>query len=157
MYRGDRILRASSNAASYASAIAPGQMVVVWGTNMGPAPLTTLSGLDSNSMVSTSMAGVRILFDGVPAPLWYVSATQSAAAVPYLGGFNSTRNVPVEYQGVHSAALAVPISATAPGIFTIKPAAPARAGSSTRITESTPPTTRWRAVRSSAFGPPAKA
>ncbi|HEY9140947.1 MAG TPA: glycoside hydrolase family 44 protein, partial [Bryobacteraceae bacterium] len=87
------VVAAVTNAASYASAIAPGQMVVVWGTNMGPATLTTLSALDSNGMVSTSMAGVRILFDGVPAPLWYVSATQSAAAVPYFGAFNSTTHV----------------------------------------------------------------
>jgi len=113
------VVAAATNAASYARAIAPGQMVVVWGTNMGPATLTTLSGLDSNGMVSTSMAGVRILFDGVPAPLWYVSATQSAAAVPYFAAFNSTTHVQVEYQGVRSAPLAVPISATAPGIFTI--------------------------------------
>jgi len=113
------VVAAVTNAGSYASAIAPGQMVVVWGTNMGPATLTTLSALDSNGMVSTSMAGVRILFDGVPAPLWYVSATQSAAAAPYFGAFNSTTHVQVEYQGVRSAPLAVPISATAPGIFTI--------------------------------------
>jgi uncharacterized protein (TIGR03437 family) len=113
------VVAAVTNAGSYASAIAPGQMVVVWGTNMGPATLTTLSALDSNGMVSTSMAGVRILFDGVPAPLWYVSATQSAAAAPYFGAFNSTTHVQVEYQGVRSAPLAVPTSATAPGIFTI--------------------------------------
>jgi uncharacterized protein (TIGR03437 family) len=113
------VVAAVTNAASYASAIAPGQMVVVWGTNMGPATLTTLSALDSNGMVSTSMAGVRILFDGVPAPLWYVSATQSAAALPYFGAFNSTTHVQVEYQGVRSAPLAVPISAAAIGIFTI--------------------------------------
>ncbi len=113
------VVAAVTNAASYSSAIAPGQMVVVWGTNMGPATLTTLSGLDSNGMVSTSMAGVRILFDGVPAPLWYVSATQSAAAVPYFGASNSITHVQVEYQGVRSAPLAVPVSATAPGIFTI--------------------------------------
>jgi uncharacterized protein (TIGR03437 family) len=112
------VVAAVTNAGSYASAIAPGQMVVVWGTNMGPATLTTLSALDSNGMVSTSMAGVRILFDGVPAPLWYVSATQSAAAAPYFGAFNSTTHVQVEYQGVRSAPLAVPISATAPGFFT---------------------------------------
>lgn len=27
-----------ANAASYLSPVAPGQMVVVWGTNLGPAP-----------------------------------------------------------------------------------------------------------------------
>jgi uncharacterized protein (TIGR03437 family) len=113
------VVAAVTNAASYASAIASRQMVVVWGTSMGPATLTTLSGLDSKDMVSKSLAGVRILFEGVPAPLWYVSATQSATAMPYHGAFNSTTHVRLEYQGVRSAPLAVPVSAATPGICTI--------------------------------------
>jgi uncharacterized protein (TIGR03437 family) len=61
---------------------------------------------------------VRILFDGVPAPLVYVSATQCSAVVPYFGAINPTTHVQVEYQGALSDALAVPITATAPGLFT---------------------------------------
>src|SRR5208283_2597209 len=108
---------AVTNAASYGSTVAPGQMVDVWGTGIGPVTLAGLA-LDSNGMVSTSVAGVRILFDGVPAPLVFVSATQCAAVVPYFGAHNSTTHVQVEYQGVRSAPVAVPISPTAPGLFT---------------------------------------
>jgi uncharacterized protein (TIGR03437 family) len=106
-----------TNAASYGAAIAPGQMVDVWGTGIGPATLAGLA-LDSNGMVGTSAAGVRILFDGIPAPLVYVSAKQCAAVVPYFGAYSPTTHVQVEYQGVRSAPLTVPVSATAPGLFT---------------------------------------
>ncbi|MGO9232234.1 MAG: glycoside hydrolase family 44 protein [Bryobacteraceae bacterium] len=111
------VVRAVTNAASYGAAIAPGQMVDVWGTGMGPTTPAGLA-LDSNGMVGTSVAGVRILFDGIPAPLVYVSAKQCAAVVPYFGAYNPTTHVQVEYQGVRSAPLVVPVSATAPGLFT---------------------------------------
>jgi len=111
------VVQAVTNAASYATAIAPGQMVDVWGTGMGPAKGAGLA-LDANGMVSTSVSGVRILFDGIPAPLVYVSAGQCAAVVPYFGAYNAATHVQVEYQGVRSDPLAVPVAATGPGLFT---------------------------------------
>ncbi|HEX3747768.1 MAG TPA: glycoside hydrolase family 44 protein [Bryobacteraceae bacterium] len=111
------VVQAVTNAASYGAAIAPGQIVDVWGTGLGPTALTNLT-LDANGMVSSSLANVRILFDGVPAPLIFVSATQCSAVVPYFGATGATTHVQVEYQGAGSDALAVPVSATAPGLFT---------------------------------------
>jgi uncharacterized protein (TIGR03437 family) len=111
------VVQAVTNAASYGSAISPGQIVDVWGTGLGPASGGGLT-LDSNGMVSTSVANVRILFDGVPAPLIFVAPTQCAAVVPYFGAIKATTHVQVEYQGALSDPLAVPITATAPGLFT---------------------------------------
>ena len=111
------VVKAVTSAASYGTAIAPGQMVDIWGSGMGPAAGSGLT-LDANGMVSTTAAGVRILFDGVPAPLVFVSATQCAAVVPYFGAANPTTHVQVEYQGVRSDPLQVALSATAPGLFT---------------------------------------
>jgi uncharacterized protein (TIGR03437 family) len=111
------VVQAVTNAASYGSAIAPGQMVDIWGTGMGPSKLAGLA-LDVNGLVSTSVAGVRVLFDGVPAPLVYVSATQCSAVVPYFGASNPTTHVQVEYQGVRSDPLQLPVTATAPALFT---------------------------------------
>jgi len=108
---------AVTNAASYATAVAPGQMVIVWGSGMGPTTLAGLA-LDSNGLVSNTVAGVRVLFDGVPAPIVYVSATQIAVVTPYFGASNATTHVQVEYQGVRSDPLTVPVAATAPGLFT---------------------------------------
>jgi len=111
------VVQAVTNAASYGAAIAPGQIVDIWGSGLGPATLTKLA-LDANGMVSTSLANVRVLFDGIPAPLVYVSATQCSAVVPYFGAVNPTTHVQVEYQGALSDPLPVPVSATAPGLFT---------------------------------------
>jgi uncharacterized protein (TIGR03437 family) len=111
------VVRAVTNAASYASAIAPGQMVDVWGSGLGPQTAAGLA-LDSNGMASTAVAGVRVLFNGIAAPLVFVSAQQCSAVVPYFGAANGTTNVQVEYLGVRSDPVAVPMSTTAPGLFT---------------------------------------
>lgn len=106
-----------TSAASYAHIYAPGQMVVVWGTGLGPTEKGSLQ-LDNNGLVSTSVNGVRVLFDGIPAPIVYVTATQCSAVIPYFGAINPTTHVQVEYQGVRSDPFAINITATAPGMFT---------------------------------------
>lgn len=111
------VVLAVTNAASYGTAVAPGQMVDVWGSNLGPQSGAGLA-LDSNGMVSASVAGVRILFNGIPAPLIYVSAAQCSAIVPYFGASTASTNVQVEYQGARSDPFPLTVSATAPGLFT---------------------------------------
>jgi uncharacterized protein (TIGR03437 family) len=106
-----------TNAASYGEAVAPGEMVVVWGAAMGPEKLAGL-GVDANGMVTTSAGGVRVLFDGIPAPVVYASAAQCSAVVPYLAGSAATTHVQVEYQGVRSDPVEVAMTPTAPGLFT---------------------------------------
>jgi uncharacterized protein (TIGR03437 family) len=108
---------AVTNAASYDKAVAPGQMVVVWGTGMGPESPVLLT-QDGNGMVGTNSSGVRILFDGVPAPIVYASAKQGSAVVPYFGATKATTHVQVEYQGVRSDPFEVAVATTAPGLFT---------------------------------------
>ncbi len=111
-------IAAVTNAASYGQTIAPGEMVVLFGTGMGPAKLVPLQ-LDTNGLVSGAIGGARVLFDGVPAPLVYASAAQCSAVVPYLGALKATTHIQVEYQGVRSDPLEIPVAATAPGLFTI--------------------------------------
>lgn len=111
------VVQAVTNAASYAAAVAPGQMVDIWGSNLGPQSAAGLA-LDSNGMVTTSVAGVRILFNGIPAPLVYVSAKQCSAVVPYFGASAAGASVQVEYQGARSDPFPLTVSATAPGLFT---------------------------------------
>ena len=73
---------AITSAASYGfDPLSPGEIVVVWGSGMGPATLAFQeAGADGG--YANSLDGVR-LFDGAAAPLLYVSATQIAAIVPY--------------------------------------------------------------------------
>jgi len=110
-------ISALANAASnHAGAVSPGEIVVVYGAGMGPAAIA-LSSLDANGRLSNLRAGARILFDGVAAPLLYVSATQSAAIVPYSVDGRSQTQMTVEYQGAASAPMVAQVTAAAPGIF----------------------------------------
>ena len=105
------------NAASFkGGAVAPGEMITIFGTGIGP---TTLASFQvSNGSVSSNVATTRFLFDGVPAPIIYVSAGQSTVMVPYAVDGKSSTQLQAEYQGVQSPAVTVPVAAAAPGLFT---------------------------------------
>lgn len=110
-------LTAATNAASYGtSSIAPGEVVTLFGVGMGPSTLAYFT-LDANNRIPTSLAGVRILFNGNPAPLIYASDKQSAAIVPFEVENQPTAEIRVEYNGTTSAPVSVPVTNTMPGIF----------------------------------------
>jgi uncharacterized protein (TIGR03437 family) len=90
---------------------------VLFGTNMGPAKLTSLEVKDGS--VTKLLAGTQVLFDGNPSPLVYVRADQVSAIVPYgLAGKSSTQ-VQVTYNGIASAAVTMPVAPSHPAIFTL--------------------------------------
>jgi uncharacterized protein (TIGR03437 family) len=68
-------------------------------------------------LVSANIGGVRILFDGIPAPMVYASSGQCSAVAPYFSAMKPTTHVQVEYQGVRSEPLEIAVAATAPGLF----------------------------------------
>lgn len=106
-----------ASAASYAGGgVAPGEIVILAGTGLGPATLTTAA-LNAQGEIARTLAGTRILFDDVPAPLIYVSATQSSAVVPYsVAGKQSVRLV-VEQGADRSPVINVPVLAAKPALF----------------------------------------
>lgn len=106
------------SAASYVStAVAPGEIVSLFGTNIGPATGLGLQIASGGSSITNTLGGVQVLFDGNPAPMIYASSTQINAIAPVgLAGKTSTV-VTVTYSGMTSNALTVPVQATAPGIF----------------------------------------
>ena len=109
------------NAASIASTpMAPGLIATVFGSAMGPAQLVTLELTPDQSAITTLLAGTRVLFDGVPAPVIYTSAGQLSVVVPYSVKGRTTTRMAVEYQGVRSNDLLLPVAASAPAIFTIE-------------------------------------
>ena len=106
------------NAADYAGGgVAPGEIVTIFGRLLGPPELTPLR-LAEDGRLATVLADTRIFFNGVAAPLLYVSATQSSAIVPYAVAEKATVVVDVEYRGVRSDPLTLPVSPARPGIFT---------------------------------------
>ena len=109
---------AVTNAASSTSgAVAPGEVVVLYGSGLGPARLTQSQLDPTTGLVGTNLAGTRVVFNGTPAPMLYTSATQIAAVAPY-GIAGSNVQVFVEYQGQPSAPVTLPVAAVAPALFT---------------------------------------
>lgn len=101
------------------SAITPGMILSLLGTSMGP--VTGVNGNVSGAgAFETSYNGYRVLFDGVPAPILYISSTQIDTVAPYaIAGRQSTR-VEVEYNGARSNPSELIVSPdAAPGIYTV--------------------------------------
>ncbi len=114
------------NAASYApftAGLSPGELLVLKGTNL--APNTTIGAADiaQTAAFPTKLNGVQVLIDGIAAPLYYVSATQCAAIVPYAVTAFSFASVQVNNNGVLSNKVTEFLdnatTATTPGVFTI--------------------------------------
>ena len=112
------VVSAVQSAASYeASGIAPGQIVAIYGQNLGPATFTPLE-VNSNGTLSNSIGGVQAFFNGYPAPMIYALAGQLSAVVPYEIAGQTSVNLVVVYQGNASDPFAVPVAPAKPGIFT---------------------------------------
>ncbi|HUB78915.1 MAG TPA: glycosyl hydrolase [Bryobacteraceae bacterium] len=106
------------NAASYtAGAVAPGEIVSLFGSGLGPAQGANLE-FTYPTLVSNSLAGVHVLFDGVPATIAYASTGQVNAVVPYGVAGHSATQLEVEYLGAVSAPLTIPVTAVSPALFT---------------------------------------
>ena len=105
------------NGASFVlGAIAPGEIVSIFGSGLGPAEGEPAR-LDSNGRVATELAGVEVFFDGVPAPLFFVRADQINAQAPYSLDGQSKTKVQVRFQGRDSEEMEYAAAASAPGIF----------------------------------------
>jgi uncharacterized protein (TIGR03437 family) len=105
------------DAASYvAGPLSPGQLVTIFGTNIGPSTPTPMS--ITAGYVNTSLAGVSVTIDGQNAPLVYVSASQLSAQVPYEATTGNNKAVSVTNGANPAATTTVTIAATSPGIFT---------------------------------------
>jgi astacin len=108
---------AAVNAASLApGAVAPGEIVTVFGANLGPAQPAVFQ-FDGSGKAPAELAGTRVTFDGVPAPILLASAGQSTVVVPHSVAGTSSARMVVQYQGVQSAAMSLGVAGSAPGIF----------------------------------------
>ena len=102
------------NAASFrGDAVAPGEIVTIFGSGLGPDTLAVAQ--YSDGQLPTSTGETRVLFNGEAAPMIYASAGQVSAIVPYSA--SGTVQMQVEYQGTATPPAAVPVAAAAPGIF----------------------------------------
>jgi uncharacterized protein (TIGR03437 family) len=105
------------NAASYrGGSVSLGEIVTVFGSDLGPAQGLGLRLADG--LVSTQLDDVRLTFDGIAAPLLYVSAGQVSAIVPYGIAGKTTTSIQLERGAARSTVLTMNVVTSWPGIFT---------------------------------------
>ena len=110
-----------TNAASSSpGAIAPGEIVAIKGSGLGPAAGVSFSVDPSTSMVDTTLAGTQVLFGGIAAAILYTSNGQVNAIVPYEIVGRTQVVMQLQYQGVSSSGttLLLQVATAAPGLFT---------------------------------------
>jgi uncharacterized protein (TIGR03437 family) len=106
-----------ASAASYVgNGVVPGEIAVLTGTRIGPERLAVAQATSSG--FATSFSGLRVTFDGTPAPVLYALNGQSSVIVPYGIAGRQSVSVVAEYQGERSPSVNVPVLAAKPGIFT---------------------------------------
>ena len=110
------ILGMFNSATNAAGPLSPGQLVTIWGTNIGPATAAAMS--ISNGFVTTSAGSVTVTIDGQAAPIIYAAATQLNVQVPYEVTTGANKQISVKNGTNPAATTTVTIAATAPGIFT---------------------------------------
>jgi uncharacterized protein (TIGR03437 family) len=117
---GNKPLFVSSGMVDGASAqpgtVTPGKIVVLYGSRIGPAQLTSMQ-LATDGRVATTLGGTQVLFDGTPAPLLYASSGQLAAIVPYAVDGKPGTQVQVRNSNGTSDPVALPVAQVAPSIF----------------------------------------
>jgi uncharacterized protein (TIGR03437 family) len=115
---GGTTVNAVTNGASNLSGpVSPGEVVVIYGSGLGPSQLTTFQA-DASGRVPNAVAGTSVYFNGAPAPVLYTSSNQVAAIVPF-GIGNSLAQMYVQNQNVTSAAFNLSVASQIPAVFTL--------------------------------------
>jgi len=105
------------NSASYASAtVSPGELVTIFGSNIGPPIAVTLT--IAGGYVNTTLSNVTVTIDAQSAPILYVSSNQVTVQVPYEVTLGAGKAVVLTNGANPAANSTVTIGATEPGIYT---------------------------------------
>jgi uncharacterized protein (TIGR03437 family) len=104
------------NAASLSGGvIAPGELISIFGTNLGPAALGTFT--LANNSIPTALGDVEVLVNDAPVPVTAVSAGQINAFVPYTIAGSKSATLTVNAHGAPSVALTIAVGDSAFGLF----------------------------------------
>lgn len=98
------------------SAVAPGEVVSIFGEGLGPVAGVS-SSFDAAGKLPVSLAGVSVSFNGVAAPLYFAQAGQVNAQAPYEIAGQAFADVAVSYNGLTSATERVLLAPSHPGVF----------------------------------------
>jgi uncharacterized protein (TIGR03437 family) len=105
------------NAASFlGGAVSPGELVSIFGANIGPTP--AVGAQLAGQHITTETGNSAVLFDGVEAPILFTSATQINAVVPF-GVAGPNTKIQILYQGTEVASTTMPVQDAAPAVFSL--------------------------------------
>ena len=108
---------AVTNAASFQSGpIAPGEIVTIFGAGIGPANLVGAQ-LNAQGKLASTLSGTQVFFDGIPAPLVYVTAQAVSAIVPYEVAGQQTTGMVVVRNGQSTLPATLQVAAAVPAFF----------------------------------------
>jgi uncharacterized protein (TIGR03437 family) len=105
------------SSATFQPAISPGELVSIFGANIGTPPLNGT--FDQTGLYPTTLGNTTVTFNGVTAPLLYVSNNQINTVAPYELAGQTTATVVVTHDSQAAPAFSAPVVATSPGIFTL--------------------------------------
>ena len=107
------------NAASFLSGpIAPGEIISIFGSRIGPDEGVGAQ-LDDSGRVASELADTQVLIEGEPVPLFFVRTDQVNAQATYrLDGLTSA-DIQIIHQGEASNVVTVPVAPSAPAFFTL--------------------------------------
>jgi uncharacterized protein (TIGR03437 family) len=113
---GTGISAVVNGAGNQTGPIAPGEIIVLYGTGLGPSSVVA-NQPNSNGVYSTAVGGTAVYVGGTAAPILYASATQVSAIVPF-GLSGSTASIYITSQGIATTPVSVPVATAAPALFT---------------------------------------
>jgi uncharacterized protein (TIGR03437 family) len=104
------------NAASYANgAVAPGELVTIFGTSIGPTSAALASATSGG--VPTTLENIQVTFGGTPAPLLYASSGQIDAVVPFEVAGQASVQMAITGPNGQGFSTTLPVAAANPSIF----------------------------------------
>lgn len=103
----------SASSAPFTAGISNGEFITLYGSNLAQSTVVAKA-----LPFPATLGNVEVSINGVPAPIYYVSATQISVIVPFATS-PSVAQIQVTNNGTKSNAVTVPVNTTTPGIFTI--------------------------------------
>ena len=115
--QGVAVLGAASSAGvDVKGYVAPGEFISLYGAFPGPAAGAGAT-LDGDGRIAATLAGMQVLFNGIPAPLLYASSSQINALAPYeLSGLDGA-TVQVTSAAGNSSTFQLYVEAAQPAVF----------------------------------------
>jgi uncharacterized protein (TIGR03437 family) len=100
------------------TAVAPGEMVTLFGRGIGPDAGVFSPVLSGSGTLPSELGGTQVSFDGVAAPLVYAQANQVNAIVPFEMAGRESADIQISFNGQMTDPATVSIVDAQPGIFT---------------------------------------